>query len=541
MHSTPKNIIKISEDYFDYMARNYPVMCSSDEFYFFPRVKKSAGFLESLDVLDKEKIDNDISYLKKIKGALQKINFENIDLETQIDLTLLNQSVSTFLREFDEIKIWQIDPALYLKIILLGVDQILSRFSFTEDHIVDKLISRLAQIPRLLDEAKRNLKDAPSAYTEVALEVVTASIDYFKDKTFSSNNKKASSKEIRALINKTLESLDDFKRFLSKTPSRRTFIRDRQLIEGILRDTFSYKRPLEEIFEISSNIYDRTIEQLEEAARGIGRGGSWQDILHKYKIEAKDTKGLLGLYSNHIEKLEAFFKMNDIVTIHKTQQILVRPTPLFMKPMRASASYSTPMTDDKREPAYFYITANEKGPFSNLHNEYIFVTAHETYPGHHLLDAIRRRIANPIRQQIESPLFYEGWASYAERIIDSLGYVTDPIQKMVGLRRQAWRAVRSMLDVGIRINRLELEGARKMLEGLGYAPKTVDKMLRHYLLSPGYQLCYTIGKFEIDRLKERFSGKMGLKGFHDFLLEGGQIPFDLIEKRIEKDLCKKNS
>lgn len=177
----------------------------------------------------------------------------------------------------------------------------------------------------------------------------------------------------------------------------------------------------------------------------------------------------------------------------------------------------------------------------NIHNEYIFVTAHETYPGHHLLDSIRRGLKNPIRQQIESPLFYEGWASYAERLIDQLGYTKNPLQGMVGLKRQAWRAVRAMLDVGIRINRLKSEDAKDLLKGLGYSPRIVKSMLKAYLLSPGYQLCYTLGKFEIDRLKRKFCSKLGLKKFHDFLLGGGQIPFDLIEKRILKSLRRKNS
>ena len=96
-----------------------------------------------------------------------------------------------------------------------------------------------------------------------------------------------------------------------------------------------------------------------------------------------------------------------------------------------------------------------------------------------------------------------------------------------------------MLDVGIRINKLKVEDAAKLLKGLGYEPSLVKLMVKHYILLPGYQLCYTIGKFEIDRLKKKFSAKLGLKRFHDFLLQGGQIPFDLIETRMEQ-LCRKN-
>jgi len=229
------------------------------------------------------------------------------------------------------------------------------------------------------------------------------------------------------------------------------------------------------------------------------------------------------------------------------QNIRVEQTPVYLVPIRASASYSCPLSRDQRESAFFYVSIDfeknkriKKRAWENIHQEYIFVTAHETYPGHHLLDSIRRNIKNPIRQQIESALFYEGWASYAERLIDQFGYLNDPRQRLVGLRRQAWRAIRAKLDVGIRINKIRFSDAARELRWLGYSSSRVKAMLRHYVLTYGYQLCYTIGKFEIERLKKRFAPRIGIKNFHNYLLAGGQLPFDLIEKRMEK-LCQTDS
>jgi len=526
--------MKISEEYFSYLARNFPVMCLSDEFYFFPRAKKAIDSLGSLDSLDEEKIKDAVSYVRGLKGTLETLNPK--DLEAQIDLRLLNQSISTFLREFDQIKIWQIDPNLYLKISLLGIHQILTKFSFIQLDIADCLLHRLKQIPRLLQEAMLNLKKIPASYLEVAIEMADASIDYFKTADFPLKDNPTLLKEINAWTKKAINALEDFKRFLVKRPSSTVIIKDRKLLEDILKDSFSYNRSLEEVFDIASQEYHKTLEELAEFAKKVNPKKKWQEILSTYRIDAKDAQGLLNLYSTQIKNIQSFIKEKDIITIPETQDIQVRFTPQFMKPIRASASYSSPITQNMKEPAYFYITAEygkiKTGHISNVHNEYIFVTAHETFPGHHLLDSIRRSIANPIRQQIESPFFYEGWASYAERLIDQLGYIKDPIQKLLGLKRQAWRAVRAMLDVGIRIDRLKFGDAESLLKDLGYSARIAKFMFRHYSLSPGYQLCYTIGKFEIEKLKERFSSKLGLKRFHGLLLEGGQISFDLIEKRL---------
>jgi hypothetical protein len=528
---------KIAEEYFDYMGRNYPVMCLSDEFYFFPRAKQGAKFLNTLDSLDEKKIRQDVAYIKNLRSCLENINLQDIDLEMQIDIVTLKQSMSTYLREFEQIKIWQIDPTIYLKVLLLGIDQILNNFSFLKQDFDDNLRSRITQIPRLLNEAKKNLKGVPLVYLEVAIEMVEASIRYFKAATFVQKNEAA------------LHSLEDFKKFLLKLPIRKFLIKDKRFLEDILKDSFSYNRSLKEIFDIASEEYAQSLKALTQVAKKIKPREKWQKILFAYRIDVKDDHELLELYSNEIKNIKRFCQERDLVTIPQTQNIKVRLTPRFMQPVRASASYSSPVTTDRRESAFFYITADSiknnnstiSKFFSDIHNEYIFVTAHESYPGHHLLDSIRRSLKNSIRRQIESALFYEGWASYAESLIMELGYIENPLQRLVGLKRQAWRAVRAMLDVGVRINKFGLEDAARMLQDLGYEAKIVKSMLRHYVLTPGYQLCYTIGKFEIERLKKMFCAKLGLKKFHDLLLQGGQIPFTLIERRIESQLCNRSS
>ncbi len=518
-----KETIKIAEDYFDYMARSYPVMCLSDEFYFFPRAKKAVKFLNSLDSLDEQKIKQDISFVKNLKSSLKKIEPTAIDLEEQIDLTILCQSMTTFLREFEEVKIWQIDPSIYLKIILLGIERILKKSSFLKADPVKNITRCLSQIPSLLHEAENNLRKVHFGYLEVALEMVGPSINYFKQISLSS-------KIQTPLIRKAMESIENFGRFLKSIIPKKTFIKNRRFLERILTESFHCKRSLEEIYDIARKEYQKTLQELAAVSKKINRQKSWQEVLAKHSVNIKNKKELIELYTNQIESLKGFLKEKNVVSIPRAQDIKVEPTPEFLKPVRASASYAAPITDNISEPANFYIAADcIKGA---IHNEYIFVTAHETYPGHHLLDSIRRCLRNPIRQQIESPLFYEGWASYAERLIDDLRYTKNSAERLPVLRRQAWRSVRAMLDVGLRIGRLKLKDAENLLSGLGYNKNTVKMMARHYALTPGYQLCYTIGKFEIDRLKAKFVSKLGLKKFHDLILEGGEIPFEFIEKRI---------
>jgi len=542
-----KKITKLSEDYFGFMASAYPVMCLSDEFYFFPRASQAIQYIKCLDSLDKHKIEQVIFHIKTLKQSLDKLKKGGMDLETFIDWQLLKTSMTGFLREFEQVKIWQSDPNIYLKIIIMGIEQIINKLSMVKMDIGEVLSSRVKQIPRLLNEAKVNLKEVPLLYRETAVKLTEVIIYYLKYQSSQSLNKNLIHPELIKFSKMAIQSLVDFKQFLKKRLGSKEFIKDREILENLLTGSFSYKRDLGEIFEIASDEYQMTKAQLKKVANQIQPSLSWQKILSNYKLKAKNTKELLSLYSTQILNLKDFLIRCNLMDIPQIQDINVLQTPFYLAPIRASASYSCPLTTNQKESAFFYVSVgfekNErvrKRVWENIHQEYIFVTAHETYPGHHLLDSIRRDIKNPIRQQIESVLFYEGWASYAERLIDQFGYLDDPRQRLVGLRRQAWRAIRAKLDVGIRIRKIKLSDAERELRWLGYGSSRVRAMLRHYVLTYGYQLCYTIGKFEIERLKEKFATRIGMKNFHNCLLTGGQLPFDLIKKRMER-ICQKDS
>jgi uncharacterized protein (DUF885 family) len=58
--------------------------------------------------------------------------------------------------------------------------------------------------------------------------------------------------------------------------------------------------------------------------------------------------------------------------------------------------------------------------------------------------------------------------------------------------------------------------------------------VKRFSLTPGYQLCYFTGNQEILKLREKFSPPVSIKEFHKMLLEGGQIPFYLIERRLKE-------
>ena len=271
-----------------------------------------------------------------------------------------------------------------------------------------------------------------------------------------------------------------------------------------------------------------------------GPRSSAQGAAASIEAGAASGRGLLELYGRETRKLRAFFQKADMPFLLKGPSVRVAETPRFLRALRVSASYNSPLSPHPKEPAHFYITPLEPGASSrqrlenmrHVHNEAIFTSAHETYPGHHSLDAIRLRHSNPVRRQIESPFFYEGWACYAESWIADLGYLQDPRQEILLLKRRLWRSHRALIDVGLRSGRLRMEDARRLLEKLGFSRRKCAQQVERYTLTAGYQLCYFLGCREILKLRRKFQPRLGRRRFHELLLNGGQIPFSCVEKRL---------
>ena len=91
-----------------------------------------------------------------------------------------------------------------------------------------------------------------------------------------------------------------------------------------------------------------------------------------------------------------------------------------------------------------------------------------------------------------------------------------------------------MIDSGLALQRLTAEEAAGLLVSVGFAADEAASQIERFRLNPGYQLCYSLGKYEIVDLRSRFLSSLGWKHFHLLLLEGGEVPFNLVAERFEK-------
>ena len=172
---------------------------------------------------------------------------------------------------------------------------------------------------------------------------------------------------------------------------------------------------------------------------------------------------------------------------------------------------------------------------------------HEGVPGHHLQiaqTAYRRDLLNRWqRMSCWVSGHGEGWALYAERLMDDLGYLDDPAAKLGMLDSQGFRATRVILDIGLHLqlpipadNPFGFHPGETWNPELGWEFLTQHARLDHaslrfelarYLGWPGQAPSYKVGErvwLDVrDEARRAQGADFDLKTFHRRALDLGSI------------------
>ena len=179
---------------------------------------------------------------------------------------------------------------------------------------------------------------------------------------------------------------------------------------------------------------------------------------------------------------------------------------------------------------------------------------HEGFPGHHLQYGMQVTAGDKISRLQRLVVWYsgsgEGWALYAEDLMEELGYLEKPDYVLGKLASEMLRACRVVIDIGSHLEfpipagqpfhpgeQWTFDTGVEMLER--YAGQNHDisvSEMNRYLGWPGQAISYKVGQQAIRDLRseaQRASGAaFDLKEFHARLLEVGAVGLDLLRTHV---------
>ena len=226
----------------------------------------------------------------------------------------------------------------------------------------------------------------------------------------------------------------------------------------------------------------------------------------------------------------------------------IRILECMIAPTQEGGIYYTGPSDDFSRPGRMWWSVPEGVTEFDTWRE-LTTVYHEGVPGHHLQigqAVVNRGKLNTWRRQLAGTSGHaEGWALYAERLMESLGYLDDPADRLGMLDGQRMRAARVVLDIGVHLGKQRPDGngpwtGEYAFEFLSQNVNMNEGFVRfevnRYLGWPGQAPSYKVGQRIWEQLRDEIQRREGdafeIREFHRRALDLGGVGLDTLRRAL---------
>ncbi|HEV3486283.1 MAG TPA: DUF885 domain-containing protein, partial [Vicinamibacterales bacterium] len=443
-----------------------------------------------------------------------------------------------------EIRTWQRNPQYYSDLLATSLaGQALFDYAPLSER-ARRVLSKLRQVPRLIQAARDNIKDPPGIFVKVGLESMRGTLRFINDdlpRAFRDlsdlhilGDLADASTEASTALGAYIEYLENDLAPRSKGTFR------------LGRERFEQKFKLEEGIALSPDrllsIAMRELNAAQEEFRRVAsriNGGDPLAAWEKAKEDHPPAGQLIPVAQQQLDELVAFLNRQRIITIPEGAPVAVAPTPRFYR--WTFASMWTPGPFEVRQlRAFYYITDVDPSWPAEKQHEHLrdfnygalwSISIHEVFPGHFLHYQHLRQLESKLRKSIlfSSAAFVEGWAHYCEQMMVDEGFRrNDPAVRLGQIAEALIRLCRFVVGIRLHCEDMSVEqGVRFFKEEAFLEEPSARREAERGTFDPSYIL-YSLGKLMVLKLREDYKAQVGakysLRSFHDTLLGNGTVP-----------------
>jgi uncharacterized protein (DUF885 family) len=275
----------------------------------------------------------------------------------------------------------------------------------------------------------------------------------------------------------------------------------------------------------------------------------YRAVIAELKKKQITGEAILPFYNNRLREIEKIIVANNLVTLPDRPAIIRLATPAETAQQPAPHMSPPPFLHNTGQRGEFVLPLNipsANGGAGDKYDDFTFdavawtLTAHEARPGHELqFDSMVEHGVSLARVLYAfNSTNVEGWGLYSEYIMQP--YV--PVDgQLLTLQLRLLRAARAFLDPELQSGVITPERAYEVLEkdvvlSHAFAKEEVE---RFTFRSPGQANSYFYGYTRLLSLRQEVEAALGQKfnqkKFHDFILDQGLLPPDLMRKAVLAD------
>ena len=469
-------------------------------------------------------------------------------IENRIDARLLKVQVQEEIDKWANKKVHQSSLALYTRLISKATDKVLSAKYLTPSEKNQLTCQRLEAVQNLcltaknalkkdnksaLEKGVKSLKKAMAFYenelqtncpsVNTTTESIQSLIEYVETSllpTATTGNLKIGRKEYARRL--ALYTDSDLTPEQLETIALKEIKTVKQLIATVSTDYFKKQYPTKSLPDNQKAIIKAAFADMEKDAPTSG-----DDYLQFW----------LALEKQAID----FIDKNNIATLPSFQTLRIMPAPesagpaarigwvdsappFAPNPLTTLYLPSIPDTLPAQEQKEFWASFNK--PFNRM------IVIHELFPGHYMQIKISRATPHPIRLLFPYAVYFEGWATFTERVLLDAGWEKDnPLTFLAHLRKRLENANRAYTSMQVHCKDWTPEQVMEFsTETALLAPQFAKSLWGRIMRSPMQLTSYFLGGQQFTDLlaaeKERLGEQFDLKEFMDTIMQIGPIPID---------------
>ena len=548
-----KALNDLLHEQWEYTMRTNPIYAS---------ILGDKRYNDQLDDFSQAAIDDSLEQNRRFLTQFEAIDTTGFPDQEVLNKELMVRDLRVGL-EGARFKPWQM-PVSQFSGIHIDAPQLVSVLSFDSVKDYEDYITRLKLLPRLFDQnivqMRKGMAEGLMPPKILLDQVVTQAnglattdaekspfahpFDKFPDAVPEADRKRLREEGLAAIRGSVIPAYVKFTVFVRDeyAPKGRTEPGVWSLPDGAARYAFRVKESTttdltpEEIHQIGL----AQVKEIEGRMLGIARQLGYPDLKTFYaaiktdpKLHPHSREEILDLYRKYIDGM--YTKLPDLFGRLPKGKLEVMPVEEFRE-KEASTQYVQGTPDGSRK-AHVMVNTGDFAKRTWLDVE---TTAyHEGVPGHHMQIAIAQELPAlpPYRQQENYTAYTEGWALYAERLGEEVGFYQNPYSFYGHLQDDMLRAIRLVVDTGFHYK----HWSRQQVVDFFHEHSAIDEPevqseTDRYMAWPAQALGYKIGQLEILKLrqysKDQLGAKFDLRAFHDEVLAGGAVPLDVLSARI---------
>jgi len=509
-------------------------------------------------------VQKQVAALHQWEKKISEIPADGLDAPVAADREILLNNIRTSLLSLETVRMWEKNPDNYSSGIAASVFVVMSRNYAPVNTRLRAVVERERQMPQVFADARKNLKNPPKVYTEIALQQIDGIVSFFENdvplafKDATDAKTKADFAQSNAAVIAALKSYSTW----MKTDLLPRSNGDFRFGEDTYRKKLKYdemvETPLDRLIEIDTANMKANQAEFARVAKEVDPTKTPLEVLAELATIHPAPDHLLQSFRDSFDSLTGFIKSHKIITLPSDVRPTLEETPPFMRATTQASMDSPGPFEMHSTTAFFNVTLPEKDWTADHIAEHmaafnvgtvVSTSVHEAYPGHYVQFLWQPRFPSKIRKLLGANTNVEGWAHYCEQMMLDEGYgqpgfgAKDAREanliRLGQLQDALLRNARFIVGIRMHTGTMTIEQAEQFFVKEGYQSASVAHMETLRGTSDATYLYYTLGKLEILKLREDVKKRQGpaftLQGFHDTLMRQGFAPIKVVRKAMLGD------